>query len=98
MIKECGAKARTNGHKPCRRYAMDNGRCHLHGGMTPKNNPGPKTEEGKLRHKMAPWKHGQYCKEAKEEARILRQMLRKCKDTLEELSLLNALFFFGFAC
>jgi len=30
----CGAYARTTG-KPCRKYAMTNGRCKLHGGKTP---------------------------------------------------------------
>lgn len=52
MIKLCGAKARTNKHRPCRQPAMPNGKCRLHGGLNPKNNPGPKTEEGKLRQKM----------------------------------------------
>jgi hypothetical protein len=30
----CGAHARTTG-MPCRKYAMTNGRCKLHGGKTP---------------------------------------------------------------
>jgi len=30
----CGAHARTTGN-PCRKYAMTNGRCKLHGGKTP---------------------------------------------------------------
>lgn len=83
MIRECGAKARTNGHKPCRRIAMANGRCHLHGGLVPKHNPGPKTEEGKLRQKMGPWKHGMYSKEAREEARLSREMIKESKRLIE---------------
>ena len=31
---ECGAYARSTG-KPCKQYAMANGRCYLHGGKTP---------------------------------------------------------------
>ncbi len=79
MIRACGAKARTNGHQPCRRIAMANGRCHLHGGMVPKHNPGPKTEEGRLRQKMGSWKHGLRSKEAIEERRALREIMKDCK-------------------
>lgn len=79
MIRECGAKARTREHQPCRRIAMANGRCHLHGGLTPKNNLGPKTEAGKLRQKMASWKHGLRSKEAREEAFQIREMIKACK-------------------
>lgn len=82
MIRECGAKARTNNHQPCRRIAMANGKCHLHGGLTPKHNPGPKTEEGKLRVKMANWKHGMRSKEAIEERREFREMVRGYKEAL----------------
>jgi len=77
MLKECGAKARTNGHKPCRQPAMANGRCRLHGGLT--CNTGAKTEEGKLRQKMASWKHGLRSKEAIEEAKRFRAFIKECK-------------------
>lgn len=79
MIRACGAKARTNGHQPCQRIAMANGRCHLHGGLVPKHNPGPKTEEGRQRQHMANWKHGQYSAKAKAEARQFRQFIKECK-------------------
>ena len=82
MIRECGAKARTNGHKPCRRIAMANGRCHLHGGLVPKHNPGPKTEEGRQRQHMANWKHGQRSKAAIEENRRFRRFLKECKQAI----------------
>lgn len=58
MTKQCGAKARTRKHQPCQQPAIANGRCRLHGGLTPKHNPGPKTDAGKLRQKMGSWKHG----------------------------------------
>lgn len=82
MIRECGAKARTNGHQPCRRIAMSNGKCHLHGGLVPKHNPGPKTEEGKRRQHMANWKHGMRSKAAIEENRQVREYIRQCKQAL----------------
>ena len=75
MIRECGAKARTNCHKPCRRIAMKNGRCHLHGGKS----TGAITPEGKLRQKMASWKHGRKSKEAIAEAKEIREMIKKAK-------------------
>ena len=83
MTRECGAKAKTNGHQPCRRIAMANGRCHLHGGKTPFHNPGPKTKEGKFRQKMARWKHGLYSAESKAEMRQIREFIRQCKQDLK---------------
>lgn len=82
MIRECGARAKTNNHQPCRRIAMANGRCCLHGGLTPKHNPGPKTKEGKQRQKMANWKHGMRSKEAIEEKRQVRKLIRISKQSL----------------
>lgn len=52
MLKLCSAKARTNKHQPCLQPSMANGRCRLHGGLTPRHNPGPKTAAGKARQKM----------------------------------------------
>lgn len=82
MIRECGARARTNNHMPCRRIAMANGKCHLHGGMVPKHNPGPKTEEGRQRQHMASWKHGMRSKVAIEERRQIREYIRQCKHAI----------------
>ncbi len=83
MIRECGAKARTNGSRPCQRIAMANGRCRLHGGLVPKHNPGPKTEAGKLRQKMASRKHGRRSKEAIAEARAFREFIKQSKKLIE---------------
>lgn len=80
MIKECGAKARSNNHQPCRRIAMPNGRCHLHGGKT--RNTGAKTPEGKLRQKMASWKHGMRSKEQIAERRKIREFIKACKNLI----------------
>ena len=70
---KCGAKARTNDHKPCRQPAMANGRCRLHGGKV----VGPKTEEGRQRQKMGSWKHGMRSKEVIEETKELRDSMRQ---------------------
>lgn len=82
MLRLCGAKSKQNGHKPCRQPAMANGRCRLHGGLVPKHNPGPKTEEGRQRQHTANWKHGQYSAKAKAEARQFRQFIKECRQTL----------------
>ncbi len=82
MIRECGAKAKTNGHKPCKRFAMANGRCHLHGGATPKNIPRPKTKEARLKQERANWKHGRYSREAITKSRALRELLTESKELL----------------
>lgn len=82
MNRECGAKARTNGHQPCRRMGMANGRCHLHGGKVPKHNPGPKTEEGRIRQKMGSWKHGMRSQEAIAERRAIRKIVKEYKSNL----------------
>lgn len=83
----CGAKARTNEHQPCRRIAMVNGRCHLHGGKS----TGSKTPEGKLIQKMASWKHGMRSKEAIAEAKIVRQIIKESRAEINLKSLVDIL-------
>lgn len=78
MSQECGAKARSNQNQPCKRIAMANGRCHFHGGKS----TGAKTAKGKLKQKMASWRHGLYSKEAIEENRVFREMLKEHKNAL----------------
>lgn len=48
MPEKCGAKTRSG--VPCKNWAMENGRCRLHGGKTPKGIASPH------------WKHGRYSK------------------------------------
>jgi hypothetical protein len=81
MLKECGARSKQNNHQPCKRYAMKNGRCHLHGGKS----TGAKTEEGKLRQKMASWKHGLRSKEAIAEAKLLRSLLNDSRELVNSI-------------
>lgn len=35
FVKRCGARRKSDG-QPCRHIAMENGRCYVHGGRTPK--------------------------------------------------------------
>ena len=74
----CGAKARTNGHRPCRQPVMANGRCRLHGGKC----TGPKTKEGKKRVKAASTKHGFYSQEIRDEKKQLRQLIGCTRENL----------------
>ena len=69
----CGAKARTNDYRPCKRIPMANGRCHLHGGKS----TGAKTTEGRLIQKMCCWKHGMRSKEAIAEAKMVRKIIQE---------------------
>lgn len=82
MIRYCGAKNRKG--NPCQRVACKNGRCANHGGLSKK---GPKnvSESGRLAQKMGSWKHGLRSKEAVEEKRAFRSMMKKYKDSPEEL-------------
>lgn len=82
MMRLCEAKARTNNHLPCRQPAMENGRCRLHGGLTPKHNPGPKTEDGKLRQHMSNWKHGLHSKIFRDEQTRLKSIINESNKLL----------------
>jgi hypothetical protein len=63
----CGAKNRQG--NPCQRKPMANGRCHFHGGKSPGAKPGNQNA----------LKHGFYTKEAIEQRRAMRQLLRTSK-------------------
>lgn len=79
MIRECGARTRVSVMPlPCKRIAMPNGRCHLHGGKS----TGAKTKAGKLRQKMASWKHGRRSKETIERTKCLRTLLNSFRKNL----------------
>ena len=82
MSAMCGAKARTNGHNPCRQPAMANGRCRLHGGKS----TGAKTEAGRWRIKKANAKHWCYSKEANVELNEYRAEIKGYKASLEEVN------------
>ena len=70
----CGAHARHSG-KPCKLFAMKNGRCHLHGG---------KSTGAKNPHRNI--KHGLRTKEAMLEKRQLAALLKSARAVIEEIS------------
>jgi len=78
FVKKCGARARTNGHHPCRQPAMANGRCRLHGGKC----TGAKTKTGIIQIKKANTKHGLYSKEWIAEKRNTRELLKGLKSAI----------------
>lgn len=81
----CRAKSKQTGNR-CRNFAVKNRFvCHIHGGKTPRHNPGPKTEEGKARQRVGSWKHGLRSKEAIAERRAFREMIKNYKSTLQNL-------------
>jgi hypothetical protein len=69
-IRRCGAKNRQN--EKCGQYAMTNGRCRFHGGLsTGARNP----------HR--PLKHGLYTKQATLEKKALNEFLKTSNDNLK---------------
>jgi hypothetical protein len=78
-FRRCGAKTRTG--TPCRRPAMPNGRCRLHGGLS----TGPRTPEGRRRIRLALLKHGRYTKQAKQERLEWRELVCNSMELLHQL-------------
>ena len=68
----CGAKARSTG-KPCRQFAMKNGRCYLHGGKS------SGAKEPRI-------KHGMYTKEAIEIRKQFAGLIRDSKYVMKEMT------------
>jgi hypothetical protein len=79
-LPRCLAKTRRG--TPCKRPALPNGRCRLHGGLS----TGAKTAEGIERIRLAVKKHGMYSAAAKEERRYYRKLLADCRATLRAFS------------
>ena len=71
LSRRCGARTRSGSR--CRSPAMPNGRCRLHGGMSP----------GAPKGNRNAWKHGHYSAEAIVMRRRLRQLLSDARDTVE---------------
>lgn len=77
-LQICKAMSKQS-KQQCKNFVIKGKRvCHIHGGLS----TGAKTREGKLRQKMANWKHGLRSKEAREEARFVREMIKKCKESI----------------
>ncbi len=77
---QCKAKSKRS-QTQCRNNAVK-GKvvCRLHGAFA-----GPKTAEGIARIKKANTTHGNYTKEAFEERRVFRKVLKECNESLHEL-------------
>lgn len=75
----CGAKTRRG--TPCQCPAVTNGRCRLHGGLS----PGPKTAEGIECIRRARLKHGRFTKEARAERRYIRELILASRASLRVL-------------
>jgi len=75
----CGAKSKRTGFS-CRQPAMKNGKCRLHGGKS----TGPRTAKGLLRVKQSKTKHSFYSKEANEERRQVRVLIKRSKQYLND--------------
>ena len=85
MTPQCQAKSKQSGRR-CGNFAVrDRKVCHIHGGKTPIHNPGAKTPEGKIKQKMASWKHGLRSRESIKEKQCVREMIRKSKELLDSI-------------
>src|SRR5271155_3849181 len=69
----CGAKTRRG--SPCLSPAMPNGRCRMHGGLSP----------GAPRGNRNALKHGQFTAEAIQERRSLRQWIKEARQFVRDL-------------
>lgn len=68
----CGARAKHNG-KPCRQFAMTNGRCYYHGGKS-------------TGAKKPLIKHGLYTKEAIELRKQYAEIMRDATTVIKEMT------------
>ena len=78
FVTKCGAKSRTNSHKPCRQPAMSNGRCRLHGGKS----TGPRTGEGKEQVREVNTKHGMYSVETIQGRKEVGELIQRSREVL----------------
>lgn len=69
-MQRCRAKSKRSGEQ-CKNYAIKKyGVCRMHGA-----HGGPKTKQGYFACKKAPFKHGFYGQESKEEIRFMRELM-----------------------
>lgn len=71
-MQRCSAKSKRSGDR-CKNFAIKGVRvCRMHGA-----GGGPKTHASWIRCKRAPMKHGCYSKEAMEELKECRELMKK---------------------
>ena len=68
--------AKTRRRSPCQSPAMPNGRCRIHGGLS----PGAPSGKGN-----GMWRHGRFSRETIELRRAIRKLMRDAKETLAAL-------------
>lgn len=77
----CEARSKQSGLR-CKNFVTKGKRvCRIHGARS----CGARTEAGKLRQKMASWKHGLRSKEARKENRLIREMIKNSKQLLASM-------------
>jgi hypothetical protein len=74
LSRRCGARTRNG--SPCRSAAMPNGRCRMHGGMSPGAPKGNKNA----------FKHGHYTAEAIVTRREIAKLLRDARALVKQVS------------
>jgi len=72
-LPRCNATSKTTGQR-CRQAAMENGKCHWHGG---KSTGAPKGNVNAL-------KHGLYTREAKKTRQRIRELIRRTNELLAQ--------------
>ena len=77
---QCKAKSKRS-QMQCKKHAVKGKAvCRFHGAYA-----GPKTAAGIARIKEANTTHGHYTKEAYEERRVFRRLIKGCKESLDKL-------------
>ena len=74
LSRRCGARTRNG--SPCRSAAMPNGRCRMHGGMSP----------GAPKGNTNAFKHGHYTAEAIASRREIAKLLRDARGLVKQVS------------
>jgi hypothetical protein len=71
-MQRCKAQSKRSGEQ-CKNYAIKQwGVCRMHGARG-----GPKTKQGYLICKKAPYQHGLYSHESRQELELCRKLMKK---------------------
>lgn len=76
MAKLCGAKSNSN--ESCKNFAMQNGKCYMHGGATP-------AKHSNHNAKMNALKHGKYSAEIIASKKALYHEFKDFNEIVREL-------------
>ena len=82
-MSQCVGKSKRS-QKRCQKWAVRGKKvCHMHGGKS----KGPITKAGKENSRAAAFKHGSFTKEALDQNRRCRDLIRQSKDLIQSLGL-----------